>query len=232
MVNIIDICIILIIIFGGVIGFKRGVIKQGVITLGTILVLVCSFILKNPMSLFMYKTLPFFQFDIIIPNATALNIIVYEVIAFLICFSILETILIIVIRLSSVVEFLLRATVILEVPSKILGAILGMIESYILVFIILMILSSLTISFINLNIVNQSKLKDKIISDTFLISKLSKPVTSTIDDISNLMKSKEKYTSKEFECESIKIMSENNFVTEKAILYLKSNNKINGKCNY
>ena len=45
-----DIIIIMILLFGALIGFKRGVIKQGVITIGMILILVLSFILKNPVS--------------------------------------------------------------------------------------------------------------------------------------------------------------------------------------
>ena len=45
-----DIIIIMIILFGAIVGFKRGIIKQSVITVGMILVLILSFILKNPIS--------------------------------------------------------------------------------------------------------------------------------------------------------------------------------------
>ena len=57
-----DIIIIMIIVFGALIGFKRGIIKQSVVTLGMILVVVLSFALKNPVSAFMYKNFPFFSF--------------------------------------------------------------------------------------------------------------------------------------------------------------------------
>ena len=87
MLNILDVCIILVIISGAIIGFKRGVIKQGVMTIGLYIVLILSFLLKNPISAFMYKYLPFFGCDFIIKNATVLNILVYEVLAFLIAFS-------------------------------------------------------------------------------------------------------------------------------------------------
>ena len=55
MLNILDVCIILVIISGAIIGFKRGVIKQGVMTIGLYIVLILSFLLKNPISAFMYK---------------------------------------------------------------------------------------------------------------------------------------------------------------------------------
>ena len=42
-----DIIIIMIILFGAIVGFKRGIIKQSVITVGMILVLILSFILKK-----------------------------------------------------------------------------------------------------------------------------------------------------------------------------------------
>ena len=57
-----DIIIIMIILFGAIVGFKRGIIKQSVITVGMIFVLILSFILKNPVSSIMYEHLPFFSF--------------------------------------------------------------------------------------------------------------------------------------------------------------------------
>ena len=41
-----DLIIIIFILFGGLIGFKRGIIKQSVVTIGMVLVLVLSFILS------------------------------------------------------------------------------------------------------------------------------------------------------------------------------------------
>ena len=46
-----DIIIIMIILFGAIVGFKRGIIKQSVITVGMIFVLILSFILKCNMEL-------------------------------------------------------------------------------------------------------------------------------------------------------------------------------------
>lgn len=230
MLNIIDLCIILVILFGGLIGYKRGFIKQGVITLGTGLVLILSFLLKNPISLFMYKHLPFFNFDIVIKNASVLNILVYETIAFLICFSILEVLLIILIKLSTVVELILKATVILEVPSKIFGAILGFIEGYFIVYILLFIIQSVTIPFNNQELIEKSKLNNKILTNTIFISKITKPTINSFNEIKKLIDDKDNLSIKEFNCKSINILIKNKFITKDSVIYLYDNNKINTKC--
>ena len=60
--NIVDIIIIVSIVLGVLIGFVRGFFKETVIFIGTILVVVLAFVLKNPLSLILYKNLPFFKF--------------------------------------------------------------------------------------------------------------------------------------------------------------------------
>ena len=64
--GIIDIIIILLILFGGLIGFKEGVIKKTTSFLGLFVVVIISFILKNYLSSFFYEYLPFFNFGGII----------------------------------------------------------------------------------------------------------------------------------------------------------------------
>ena len=49
--SILDIIIIIFIALGFLSGFRRGIIKQGVITFGTILVVVLAFLLKDPLSM-------------------------------------------------------------------------------------------------------------------------------------------------------------------------------------
>ena len=138
-INIIDTVIVLIVMMGAIVGMKRGVIKQSVMTIGLILVLVLSFLLKNPVSALMYKYMPFISFHGLLENLAVLNILLYEIIAFGIVFSVLSAILIALIKISSILEKILRATVILAIPSKILGFILGAVEYYLVVFIILFI---------------------------------------------------------------------------------------------
>lgn len=230
MLNIIDVIIGLFILFGGILGFKRGIIKQGVITVGTFLVLFLSFLLKNKISFLMYNTIPFFDFDLLIKNASILNIVVFETLAFLITFSLLEVILIVIIKLSSVIETLLKIIPFLKGPSQFLGAILGLVESYLIIFIILFVISNPTLPINGSEILNSSKLTKIITTNTFLISDFSSKNFKTFDEITELVENKDKYNATEFDCKAMKIMIKNKFITKKAATYLYNNDKINTSC--
>ena len=60
--NIVDACIILLLGLGFVIGFKRGFTKSIAKSAGFVLVIILAFILKNPLSEYMYQNLPFLSF--------------------------------------------------------------------------------------------------------------------------------------------------------------------------
>lgn len=228
--NILDVVIVLIILMGGIIGMKRGVIKQGVMTIGMILVIVFSFILKNPVSALMYKNLPFISFGGLLENLTILNILLYEVIAFALVFGILSAILMILIKISSIFEKILKFTIILAIPSKILGFILGIVEYYLVVFIILFVLSSPTFQTEKFDFINESKLKPIILNNTLGLTDMLDGTLDTFDEVNNLIKDKEKYSDKEFNCRALNIMIKNKFLDQESADYLNSKDKINLNC--
>lgn len=228
--NILDVVIVLFILMGGIIGMKRGVIKQGVMTIGMIVVIVLSFLLKNPVSALMYKYFPFFSFGGLLKNLSVLNILLYEVIAFALVFGILSAILIILIKISSIFEKLLKFTIVLAIPSKILGFFLGLIEYYLVVFIIMFILSSPTFQTENFDFINESKLKGVVLNNTFGLSGMLNNTLDTFNDINNLIKEKDKYSDDEFNCKALNTMIENKLLDSKSADYLSSKGKINIKC--
>lgn len=128
--------LILIILFYGVYGFKRGVIKTGVSLVGTIAVLVISYVFKDYLANFLMKHLPFFNFGGIFNGISSINILMYEMISFIFIFVILYCILNILLSLSGLIEKILKMTIILAIPSKILGAILGLIEGIIVAYLV------------------------------------------------------------------------------------------------
>lgn len=222
-----DIIIVMFILFGAIVGFKRGIIKQSVITIGMILVIILAFILKNPVSSIMYKYLPFFSFGGLLKDVAVLNILLYEVIAFFLVFSILSMILIFLIKISSVIEKLLKATFILAIPSKILGAILGLIEYYLITFIFLFILMQPTFELNEIDIFNDSKLKNVILEKTPIVSKLAKNTVDTFTETGNIIKN---HNSENFDCEILDIMIKNKIIDEESLDYLYSQNKLKMKC--
>lgn len=224
MFNIVDLIIIIFLLLGFVGGYEKGLIKQAVSTVGSILCVVLAFLLKNNLSIILYKKLPFFTVGIL-KNYSSLNILVYELISFLILLIIFSIILAIIIKISGVVEKLVEGTIILKTPSKILGGLLGMIDCYIAVFIILIIFSLPILQFGFIEEVNKSTLRNFILKNTLVLSNLSKPLVNTIDEIYELTDIK-KLGTEEFNCRSIKIFKKNNIINDENIEYLIDNNKL------
>ena len=78
--NVVDILIILFILFGAAIGFSKGFTRQLVDTVGTIAIIVLSFMFKGVVSGVLYKFMPFFNFSNKFAGITSMNILLYEVI--------------------------------------------------------------------------------------------------------------------------------------------------------
>lgn len=91
--NVADFVIIILLAFGAVEGFKAGVIKKTTDFIGMFVIVILSFTLKNNLSTIMYENLPFFSFGGFIKGIDAINILLYEIIAFLIIFAALYFIL-------------------------------------------------------------------------------------------------------------------------------------------
>lgn len=178
--NVIDVAVILMILCAGVVGFKRGFFKQIVMTVGLLLVYVLAFKLKDPLASWMSLNLPFFNFN----GLTMLNVILYQTIAFIIVFSLIMIIFKIVLSLTGALEKILKFTIILGIPSKIGGFIVGIIEGYILMFICLFIISQ---PFLRIDVVEQSKLREPILNSSPILSNIISTTNDAIGDIYNLL---------------------------------------------
>lgn len=178
--QVVDVIILLMLGMGAVVGFKRGFIRQTVQSLGGILVVVCAFLFKGPLAAFLFKIFPSFDFDGMFSGISSLNILVYEVIAFVILLVLFGIIFRIVLTVATFIEKILDATIILAIPSKILGAIMGLVEYYLLVFIALFIL---TLPIFNISLINDSKFKDRILEGTPIVSSLASKTINSFDDI-------------------------------------------------
>lgn len=227
--NVIDIAIVFLLLFGFLNGFKRGFIKQAVITIGTIIVIVLAFLFKNPLSMVLYKHLPFYTVGLL-KNYSSLNILLYELISFFILLSLFSLIFAVIVKISGLVEKILRATIILALPSKILGGILGVIETYNFCFIVLLIITMPIFMFSTEPIITESKLKDKILNNTIIISDMSKGLVKSIDKVNDLLMSKKQLGKKEFNCKTINVFVKNKVVSKKSVKYLQDNNKIDKEC--
>lgn len=174
--NILDIVIILLLLLSLITGMKRGLLKEGVMLIGVIVIYIISFCLKDKIGLLLCKILPFFKFNGIV----AINILIYQLIAFVLIASILFSIYSIVLKLTGIIQKLVDLTIILTIPSKILGAILGLVEGYIIIFIILITLS---IPLGSTEVFSKSNLNQKIMKETPILSNSFNNINTLILDI-------------------------------------------------
>lgn len=221
----VDVIILLILGLWGVLGLKRGFIKQGVMTIGTILVYVLAFYLKNPVAEFLSLNLPFITFGGIFKGITSINIIFYQLISFIIVVSLLQVVLNVVVKLSSALEKILKFTIILGIPSKILGFILGLVEGFVVVYIGLFFLTQ---PLFNLDIFNDSKLTDKVLKDIPVLSNVSKGMVNTFNDIYTLTDNyyNENLSSNNFNLQAIDVMLKNKVISVEYVEKLEDKGKL------
>lgn len=223
--NVIDVVVVLMILCAGVVGFKRGVFKQLVMTVGLLLVYILAFKLKDPLANWLSLNLPFFNFAGIFEGATSLNIILYQTIAFLIMFSLLMIVFRVILSITGFLEKVLKFTIILGIPSKILGFIVGLIEGYIIMFVVLFILSQ---PFLKIDVVEQSKFREPILNSSPILSNITSSTNDAIKDIYNLQKNFiDNKNTKYFNEEVVRILLRYDIVSKDYINKLIDKGKIN-----
>ena len=164
---------------GVIVGAKRGFTYQLIRMISTILVVLLALLLKDFVANIFIKHFNFIDID------PAISIIFYRGIAFIILCFIFKMIFRILLKTSKKLENLLNKTIILGIPSKILGGILGFIEYYIYAVIILSILS---IPIFKINVVD-SKVARSILKGTPKMYKVDTRLFNEIQDIANKCKS-------------------------------------------
>ncbi len=222
--NIIDIIIILLLLMGGVIGFKNGVIRQTVSFVGFFIVVILSYLLKDFVSAILYKFVPFFSFSGSLEGVTVLNILIYEVIAFLLVYVILIAIYHFIVRMTGIVETILKFTVILGIPSKLLGMVVGFIETYIMVFIGLYCLS---LPVFQIPMMNESGVRNTILNHTPGLSNVVRESLNVVDEFADLKEEYEDTTNKnELNKETLDLFLKYNVIRYDSAKELVDNGKL------
>ena len=193
-----------------------------ILLVGLVAIVVLAWIFRVPVATFLYKNLPFFGFKGLFKDVSILNILLYELISFLAVFAILSIILAILLKISGIIEKILKATIILGLFSKIGGAIIGFIEGYIIVFVILLIVNQ---PFINVSGIEGSKLSSIILENTPVMSNSTNKIRTAIEEIHTTSKAYINDKSKMNE-EMIKIFIKYDIISDENVKYLKEKGKI------
>ena len=222
--NVIDIVILIFLAFGALIGFKKGFTNQLVSLVGIFLIIIFSFLLKNPVSVFLYNNLPFINFGGIFKDISVINILVYEVIAFFVIFVILTLIFKILLKVTKIFEKILNATIILGIPSKILGAVLGIVQNLIYVFVVLYILNLPSIGF---NLIKESKMANTILNKTPILTNVCDKTLVIFEEINTMAKEYENTDNvTEFNQKTLNLMIDRGIITKENAQKLIDNKKI------
>lgn len=222
--GIVDILIIIFILSFGILGSKRGFFKQTVTTVGSILVFVLAYYFKDGVANFLTFNLPFFNFKGEILGLTSLNIIMYQLIAFLLMVLIFSGILAVIIKITGIFEKILRLTIVLGIPSKILGFILGLVEGYVITYIIIFILM---LPILKIDIIDNSSFARPILKSSPVISNIVGTTKDTCLSIYDLVNDYSKDKDKDkFNKEAIRIMLSNNMITKSYVEELINKGKL------
>ena len=189
--NIIDIIVILLIAFSAYIGMKKGFVKSLVSFVGIVVVFILAYFMKNPIADWLCLNLPFFNFTGSFRGATILNVIFYQIVAFIIMFSLLMVAYHVIVRISGLVERLLKTSFILAVPTKIGGLIVGIFEGIVISLIAIVILSLPVLKF---NLVEDSAIRNYLYNVSPLIGNITGSMNESVDEILEL---KEKFNNNE-----------------------------------
>ena len=225
--NILDIAIILILIMSAIVGFKRGAIKEIVSLVGIIIVFIVAFSLKGVLGNVLCKWLPFFNFAGNLEGVTVLNILLYQLIAFLIIYSLLFSVYMIVMKISGIVQKIIHMTVILWLPSKLIGAVVAFITGYVMVFVVLL---ALLIPLKDTDIFRESRFANYIVYDTPVLASSADNISRSINEVYTLGEdlSKGDISKNEANLETMDILLKYKIVSPKTARQLMVLDKLDG----
>lgn len=223
--NVLDIGIILVLLMFAIVGFKQGVIRELFAFLGIILIFYISFLLSGMAGDILCLTLPFVDFMGSLEGMSAINLLLYQGLAFILIFAVLLTVYEIILKVSTSLQKLINMTIILWLPSKLLGAVVGLLKGYILLFAILLVL---IIPFGSDKLYEESKFANTIVYNTPVLSnsignitKSTKEVYSLVDDVVN-----QKINVREANLQTIDILLEHNIIDKQTVKVLVQKGKL------
>lgn len=206
----INVFIFFVLVIGVFVGYKRGFNESCVSFLGLLIVLFGAYFLKNPISIFFYRNLPFFNFGGVLAGVTVLNILLYEFLAFLVMATLLYIVLRIIAVFTTLVDKVLSIILSLGIPSGVLGAIIGFMEFYVGLYALFFIISS----FANIAGVPLSpSVADNIMDTPVLNQTVGKTLTSFVDMAALINDYKNGNNSKEFNSKALEVLLKNKIIS-------------------
>ena len=214
--NIFDIGIILLLIMFAIVGWKQGIIKEAISLVGLIIIFIVAFTFKEEIGNVLCKYLPFFEFSGNLKGLVSLNILIYQMFGFIMIYSVLYAIYQIVLKISGIFQKIINWTLILAFPSKMGGALIGLLEGYIIAFAVLLVA---IVPLKDFAIIKESKMTNFIIEKTPILSSYTSEISKTVTDVYTLVDdlTSKKLTINKANLEIIDTMIEYDIVSKKTV---------------
>ncbi len=230
MLNVFDIGIILLLVMFIIVGFKNGAIRELFALVGIIVVFVLSYALKGILGNILCIVLPFFKITGVVEGLSVMNILLYQAIAFMIVFAILLTLYEILLKVSKFIQKIVNLTIILILPSKILGGIIAFVKGWIVLFAVFL---CLMIPLKNAEIFTSSTMVNKIIYNTPVLSSHSSNFINSVEEIYNLEKqvSSKEISKNDANLKTLDLMLKHKIVDKKTVEQLVKLHKLDDVSN-
>ena len=222
-IGLVDVFIIIFLALGGLVGFKSGAIKELTRFIGFFCIILVAFYLKDKLMVSLYENLPFYNFLGIIQGIDALNILLYQLISFLVIFFLLYFILRVLIVITGLVEWLVKMTVFLSLPSKIIGLFIGVLEYYVYIFFVLYVLN---MPVFNLSFVSGSKFGGMILKNTPILSEMADDTVEVYGDVWKIIQNKSGKSNSEINSLVLTSLLDHRLITPDSARKLVESNKI------
>lgn len=220
--NFVDYIIIIILILSILKGFKLGLLPTIVNFVGTFLVFIIAFYIKEPISMLLYENLPFLSFGGIFKGVVAVNILFYEAMAYGLAIVILGIVFGVLKKFAVGLNTLVKVTVLFNLPSKIAGAIIGLLEGILYCFILLFIASVINTT---TKYVNESKYASIILNKIPIINNVTGDLISSGEEIYDVVLKNKNNTNKA-NLESIDILMKYDILSVESLDKLVDDKKL------
>ena len=114
----------------------------------------------------------------------ALNVLIYQIAGFIALFALLYGLYSVVFVASKILQKIVDISIFLTLPSKLAGAIIGLVEGYLVTFLILL---ALVIPLRNYKHFNEGNLSKKILYESPIVSEKTNGLITSIDEVKTLV---------------------------------------------
>jgi uncharacterized membrane protein required for colicin V production len=204
-------------------GYKNGFLESGIRLIGEIIAIVAAYILAKPLGVILYDKLPFFKFSGLFEGVYALNIILYEVIAFFIVLTVLMIAVKVIVKATGLVQKALSFIMLFGVPNKILGSLLGLVRGLVILYFAVFVLK------FGANLFGFT-VKESLADDILNVPVLKQTFGSTVDSLNSISELAHEYkdvkNKEEFNDQAMDILLKYDIISEKNLDILINSGKI------